>query len=97
MSRGRERALTAAYVEAREWLMRILYEEDPGIMGITIGAPPDEYGSEAEILLADLKAAKTRSDIRAVLEAHFPNVSEDLVDRVRECWQTFRRKTQLQS
>lgn len=89
MSNPRNQELRFAYAKALDKLMQILYEEDPSAMGRSIGAPLDEYSSEAQILMVALRNVSSRDDAVDVLKESFPNVTETLVDRVFDCWKAF--------
>jgi hypothetical protein len=83
-----------AYHRFRDKLMTILYEEDPGGMGSTVGAPLDEYAQEASMLAPRLRDAAVSREVRLILEDMFvDNVSDSLASRVERALQDFTRDT----
>lgn len=91
---SRQKRLSLAYKRFREGLITILYEEDPGRMGSSVGAPPDEYAQEASVLAARLTDADTgEQDVRLTLQEMFrDDASDELVSRVERALGEFARQ-----
>jgi hypothetical protein len=58
-----------------------LYEWDPSLMGSKVGAPPNEYESEATTLISRLQHARRRSAFEDEARQAFPSVPDVVVDR----------------
>jgi hypothetical protein len=94
MSRERRQdRLKAAYGDAHQRLMRVLYIADPEHMGRSVGAPEDEYSDVATRLMTSLRGATTADQARAATLAMYPNATEDLIKEVTEVWRVFSETT----
>lgn len=90
--KSREETLRSAYIEFCRELSKLLYEEDPAMMGRTVGAPPDEYDSEAARLASSLRDAQTRDQVSLRLQEMFGPISDAVVTRVDDALAVFRRR-----
>ncbi len=89
--RSREERLSAAYTTLHAKLSEILYNEDPDGMGVTVGAPDDEYSREASNLIRWLQDVRERDAAATVVQEMFPAARDSLVDKVFEAWTGFLR------
>jgi hypothetical protein len=89
MRRTTNRQRTLAYKRLHEYLVRLLYVDDPDLMGLSVGAPPDEYSQEAAILIAMLSSAKSEEEVATKVGEIFPSGSRELVDSITRAWLRF--------
>jgi hypothetical protein len=87
-------ALGRAYQQFCQELSNVLYEEDPALMGKSIGAPLDEYGAEAARLAAALKNAQSSGEIERVVVGVVRQVTPLLLQRIERAVTKFRWRTQ---
>lgn len=75
------------YLRFIDELSKLLYEEDPAIMGSKIAAPVDEYEPAAARIATQLR----RTDARTALEMVFPgaNITWSLVERIQNAARRF--------
>jgi hypothetical protein len=85
-------AMLAAYKQFHKELSEALYDEDPGGMGSSVGAPMDEYDGEAAKLAASLRDSSQLSDVATHLRQSFGCAPTALVQRVSKALTMFNLK-----
>lgn len=92
MTKSREEHLSSAYSLLHAELSDIFYNEDPDGMGVTAGAPDDEYSPEVSRLIPRLQGVRDRKAVAGVVRQMFPTAGESLINRVFDAWARFLRE-----
>jgi hypothetical protein len=78
--RGVRSVMKKDIVAFRNLISAILYACDPRGMGSSVGAPLDEYDSEANLLVSRLQREKSRESIEHIARSEYPSAPEALVN-----------------
>jgi hypothetical protein len=70
-------------------LSKILYDEDPEMIGSSIGAPLDEYDKESFQLAASLKSISSQEDVDKRVRELFATASDAFIERVKRALDKF--------
>ena len=92
MAESREERLSKAYTKLHAQLCEIFYNEDPDGMGVSAGAPDDEYSPEVSNLIPRLRDLSDREAVARVVREIFPKASDSLTDQVFDAWTSFLRE-----
>lgn len=97
LAKNRRHAMTQAYQQFCAELSAVLYEEDPGGFGRSVGAPLDEYASSAARLAVALKDAADGHDIAMRLHETVGTSTDQLIERVAAALSKFRNRCEPRS